>query len=327
MIKGMAKHCNFDVYVMRAHWSDCWGAGEIGQGLLQGWYHGCMTYTHAAGVRNQYLEFSNSWAIPNKPSGLIVKLTNGKPAIDGKDNLKGKTIVDVTGWAPTAETIWFVKNQCTGESFSDFKIIQGDDVNLTRASEAKGPNDKALLAVLEGKADAMFVYGDQAQNYHCKPGETRKFWNCKLWNGLGKDFAYIQTGMFGWMHNGTTISMSKKGSGVADFIDKCFEKFRQTKEYYDVCKTMHGDPPHNQLHHCIPNKYFFEDEEHKGHGKNGGHPDLVAKEPYMYPTKQQEGGCSTGYCTCAAQAAPVAPIVPVAPAAPPATTTRTPAGP
>jgi len=172
----------------------------------------------------------------------------------------------------------------------------------------------------------MFVYGDQARNYHCKPGETRKFWNCKLWNGFGKDFAYIQTGMFGWMHNGTTISMSKKGSGVADFIDKCFEKFRQTKEYYDVCKTMHGDPPHNQLHHCIPNEYFSEDEEFKGHGKNGGHPDLVAKEPYMYPTKQQEGGCSTGYCTCAAQAAPVAPVVPVALAAPPVTTTRTPAG-
>merc|ERR1719158_1457798 len=191
MIKGMAAHCGFEAVVVQAHWSDCWSAGEIGKGLLQGWYHGCMTYTHAAGVRNRYMEFTNSWAIPNKPSGLIAKLDAGAPVnIDGKSDLSGKTIVDVTGWAPTSETLYFVKNQCSKTSFKGFTIIQGDDVALT-STAAKGPNDKALLAVLEGKADAMFIYGDQAANYHCKPNETRKMWNCNLWNGLGKEFAYI----------------------------------------------------------------------------------------------------------------------------------------
>jgi len=37
MIKAMGKMCGFDVTVIQAHWGDCWGAGEIGQGLLQGW--------------------------------------------------------------------------------------------------------------------------------------------------------------------------------------------------------------------------------------------------------------------------------------------------
>jgi hypothetical protein len=77
MITAMADMCGFDVTVMEAHWSDCWGNGEIGRGLLEGWYHGCMTYTHAAAVRNRYLDFTYSWARPNKPSGLITRLVNG----------------------------------------------------------------------------------------------------------------------------------------------------------------------------------------------------------------------------------------------------------
>jgi len=293
MVKAMGKHCGFDVHILQAHWADCWGKGEIGKGLLQGWYHGCMTYTHAAGVRNRYMEFTNSWAVPNKPSGLIVKLTGGVPSFDGNHNLNGKTIVDVTGWAPTAETMYFVKNQCTDTAYSGFTVVQGDDITLTRAAEAKGSNDKALLAVLEGKADAMFIYGDQAANYHCKAGDVQEGWNCDLWKGLGTEFAYVQSGMFAWMHNGTTTAMSKKGSGVADFLDGCFEKFRHTKEFYDVCATKHGDPPHSQLLTCIPNSHFSADPDYKALE--------IGKDPYMFATKKHTD-CSTGYCPCPAAA-------------------------
>ena len=38
MIRAMGNFCGFDVEIVQAHWSDCWGAGEIGPGLLQGWY-------------------------------------------------------------------------------------------------------------------------------------------------------------------------------------------------------------------------------------------------------------------------------------------------
>lgn len=290
MIKGMGKHCNFDVAITQADWDDCWGANEIGKGLLQGWYHGCMTYTHSAGVRNRYLDFSNSWAKPNKPAGLIVKLTNGVPTFDGNDDLSGRTIVDVTGWAPTADTLSFMKNQCTGQQFSGFTVIQGDDVALSRSSEAKGPNDRALLAVLEGKADAMLVYGDQASSYQCKPSEIQEGWNCDLWKGFGTEFAYIQSGMFDWMHNGTTISMSKKGSGVSEFLNECFESFRQTEEYYNVCKTEHGDPPESQLLNCIPNAYFNADPDYK--------PLTIEKSPHMFSTKEHTQGCSSGFCRC-----------------------------
>merc|ERR1719498_1632104 len=131
------------------------------------------------------MEFTNSWAIPNKPSGLIVKLDAGVQAVSGTDDLNGKTVVDVTGWAPTSETLYFVKNQCTGTAFKGFTIVQGDEVDLgAKAADAKGPNDKALLAVLEGKAHAMFIYGDQAANYQCSNGTDEDGWNCDLWKGF-----------------------------------------------------------------------------------------------------------------------------------------------
>jgi hypothetical protein len=289
MVKAMGAHCGFDVHIMQAHWSDCWSAGEIGQGLLQGWYHGCMTYTHAAGARNRYLEFTNSWAIPNKPSGLIGKLTNGVAALSGLSDLSGKTIVDVTGWAPTADTVHFVKNQCTQMPFKDFTIIQGDDVTLDNPTVAKGPNDKALQALLEGKADAMFIYGDQAANYHCEVGATQEGWNCDLWGGFGTKFAYVQSGMFAWMHNGTTISMSKKGSGVAPFLDACFESFRHTQEFHTVCATPHGNPSHSQLNTCIPNEYIKQDSGYEALD--------IHHSPAMFPTSDHSD-CTTGYCGC-----------------------------
>merc|ERR1719161_1692467 len=167
------------------------------------------------------------------------------------------TIADVTGWAPTADTLFFVNNQCNQKKFTGFNVVQGDQVDLTGVTtEAKGPNDKALIAVLEGKAHALYIYGDQAANYQCSAGATQEGWNCALWAGFGTKFAYIQSGMFAWMHNGTTVSMSKKGSGVAAFLDDCFEKFRGGTEFYDVCKTKHGSPPHSQLTTCIPNKHI-----------------------------------------------------------------------
>merc|ERR1719502_223665 len=99
-----------------------------------------MTYTHAAGTRNRYLDFTNSWAKPNKPAGLIVKLVDGKPKISTEDDFSGKTIVDVTGWAPTADTMYFVKNQCTKKPYKDFKIIQGASIEPNNSSQAKGEN-------------------------------------------------------------------------------------------------------------------------------------------------------------------------------------------
>jgi len=300
MIKAMGKYCGFDVTVTQAHWNDCWGEGEIGQGLREGWYHGCMMYTHITGMRNRYLEFSHSYVTQNKPAGLITRLENGVPVVKGTDDLTGKTVVDVTGWAPTADTLHFVENKCTGKKFSnDLTIVQGNDVVHTPSGakytyEAKGNNDKALLATLNGVADVAWIYGDQAYNFKCPEGsdaDTQSGWNCALWKLWGKDFAYIQGGMLGYMYNGTTMSISKKGSGVAKFMNDCLERFLPTREFYEVCKMKHVGV--DQIQQCIPNEFIKADPEYTGYN--------IQKTPYMFPTKDMAGAgesCATGYCSC-----------------------------
>jgi hypothetical protein len=74
-----------------------------------------------------------------------------------------------------------------------FSIVQGDDLYAATVAAnpngstingytAQNANERALLMVLSGQADAMWIYGDQAANYHCAPGTSQPGWNCDLWN-------------------------------------------------------------------------------------------------------------------------------------------------
>lgn len=44
--------------------------------------------------------------------------------------------------------------------------------------------------------------------------------------GQPNGFAYIHTGLNEWSINGTTLAISKKGSGLADALNPCIEKVR-----------------------------------------------------------------------------------------------------
>lgn len=102
-------------------------------------------------------------------------------------------------------------------------------------------NHPQLMDMLQG-ADAMWVYADQSENYRqagCDPSDPAREsrfteWDCAKWAGFGKTFAYIHTGMFGHAVNGTTLTMSKKGSGIPALINPCMERYMRTEEYYKV---------------------------------------------------------------------------------------------
>jgi hypothetical protein len=64
--------------------------------------------------------------------------------------LNGVVVVDVQGWAPTANTLAVVVNPCTGEKFSGYTMIAPTVTDGT-------PNDNALKTLLKGDADAMWV--------------------------------------------------------------------------------------------------------------------------------------------------------------------------
>ena len=62
-----------------------------------------MSYTHTAGERNRFLDFSNGILQSNKPAGILVRLVNGLPEIDGNNDMDGINVTDITGWAPTSD--------------------------------------------------------------------------------------------------------------------------------------------------------------------------------------------------------------------------------
>jgi hypothetical protein len=184
----------------------------VGQGLLNGHFHGCMTYTHTIGSRPRQLEFSNAFLSDNKPAGLMTRLVDGVPHVDGNSDLSGLTIGDVSGWAPTEDGIDASVNKCTGARYSPAAVM---------ASPTASPNDAALNMLLDGTVDALWIYADQGHTYKsaCDAETDQAGFDCSLWSRFGTDFAYVQTGLFGHTTNGTTLAISKKGSGVAAIIN------------------------------------------------------------------------------------------------------------
>jgi hypothetical protein len=118
-----------------------------------------MTYTHAQGVRNRFLEFTEAVLDANKPAGLLVLLNaDGTPKVDGKSSLAGLKIVDVAGWAPTADGLLYVENKCTGTQYaknSEYTLLSanGDLGGGVKVS----PNDHAMMMLRSGAADAVFL--------------------------------------------------------------------------------------------------------------------------------------------------------------------------
>jgi len=269
---GLMSVCDIDVTTSQTSWSDCWSSGAIGAGLKDGHYHACMTYTHTAGQRPRYMEFTHAFLKDNKPAGILTRLdASGNPVVSPMSDLSGVNIVDVNGWAPTSDTLAMVTNPCTGNQFTGYNMLipTGDG------------NDAAMEMLMNGTADAMWVYADQAHNYDCNAAGVTPTWDCTLWTGFGTNFAYIQTGLFGHAVNGTTLGISKKGSGIADIVNPCLQAYMQTEEYHNVCVS------HGLEGSCYPNQFFANAD--------------VATPTWETATNNLATTCADGYCSCSAR--------------------------
>lgn len=270
--RGLEDVCNIDITLVQTAWGNCWGSNTVGPGLLNGDYHGCTTYTNTKGVRNRYLEFSAPILAMNKAAGILTRLENGVPVVDGQSSLSGVKVGDVTGWAPTSDVLATSKNLCTGELFSGFTLVSN---SATAGSE----NDDALKQLLDGGSDALWIYADQAHTYKSAcDSDPNQEWDCSLWTKFGTDFAYVQTGIYDYMNSGTTLAISKKGSGLADTLNPCIEAFIATESYKNLC-TKYG-----LENDCFQNKYF--------------EPSTNEMKEYSKPTNEITTSCSDGYCPC-----------------------------
>jgi len=275
---GMNAACtDVEIEVVEVPWSDCWTSDDnLGQGLANGAIDACMTYTHGRGSRDQKADFSMAFLKVDKSAGFITRLdADGKPVVCGTDNLSGKAVADVGGWAPTADSIEMVKNQCSNTPVE----VKTADVKVVNLVAGTNVNDEALKQVLDGTVDLLYVYADNAETFKCKNDGVAVEHDCTLWDKLGQPcgYAYVQTGMFGWTLNGTTLAMTKPGSPAAQGINHCLHKFMQTKQFYDVCVK------HGMECDCVPNSHF----------PNTGCTTAVYNKPTTAHTN-----CNTGYCPC-----------------------------
>ena len=123
------------------------------------------------------------------------------------------------------------------------------------------------------------VDADQAAKYkNACDTDSNQTWDCTMWSRFGTDFAYVQTGIYDYMNSGTTLAISKKGSGLANILNPCIEAFIKTKSYKDLCTKygLEGD--------CFQNEFFDVKNE--------------VKMPYSKPANELNTSCSDGYCPC-----------------------------
>jgi hypothetical protein len=120
-------------------------------------------------------------------------------------------------------------------------------------------NDPAMRMLLDKRpdgtyeADGVWLYADQAKNYNCTNARLKNLpisWDCNIWDGFGTKFAYIHTGMMDHAINGTTLTISRKGSGLNSIVNPCIEKFMKTKEYTKICEDF------NLTDDCYKNEFF-----------------------------------------------------------------------
>jgi hypothetical protein len=271
-----AQCAGITITVVQTSWSDCWTSAGLGTKLDDGTLDACMTYTHTKGQRDEVADFSDAFLNDNKAAGLLTKLdANGNPMVTGYDDLSGLKVVDVGGWAPTADGLGYVENKCTSSGYADSSTF-----TLQVAEGATNNNELALSMVLDGTSDVAFIYSDQAYQYQtaCTTNATTT-WTCSTWNGFGTTYAYVQTGQFGHVHAGTTLAMSKKGSGIVGQLNPCLVEFMATSDYYDLCVK------YDLVDTCHANTFF-----------PGG--SAATTEVYDLPTSSQSGDCSNGYCPC-----------------------------
>jgi hypothetical protein len=85
---------------------------------------------------------------------------NGKPTVNPHSDLSGLRVVDVSGWAPTADGLMYVTNTCTGKHYTNYTMIIPNN-------QGRNANDVAMQMLRDDKADALWIYADQAHNYDC----------------------------------------------------------------------------------------------------------------------------------------------------------------
>jgi len=215
-------------WVLEDH-QNCWTtSGYVGVGLSAGYFDSCNAFQSTA-RRLLGVDFSDSIALP-RPAGILTRLdAAGNPVVAPGSDLSNVVVAIVGGWATAARSIGYVTNECTGEKFNASPL--NGYLTLTPADPYSGP-DAAMSALVNGEADALYMYDHMVED---RQGCTHVGCNATLWNGLGTQYAWIHTGILNYQVNGTTLSMTKKGSPLNAAINPCIRQAMRSRFYPELC--------------------------------------------------------------------------------------------
>ena len=224
---GLTATCDdLTIEVVQVPWSDCWvsaNGGSLGAAVDNGTIDACMTYTSTWGVRQDLAEFSYAILDDNKAAGLMTLLKDGVPNVNGLSDLSGLKIIDVGGWAPTADGLGYVKNKCTDQGYSSnytLLVGEGNECSHDMLRNGEGMHSLSMRPSVQVPVCKLRHRGSL--------GLQPLGW---LWDRL----CICPKGQFGYAKNGTTLALAKKGSTVPAQINSCLSDFLQTKAYYDIC--------------------------------------------------------------------------------------------
>lgn len=279
--------CGIKVDYILDSWDQCWTSkptriyfpeitGYVGEGIAEGRVHGCTAYTHTKGERGLSLEFTDSILGGLKTAGILTRLVGGVPVVSPSlVDYTGIPTGDVTGWAPTADTFVYNHNECVAGAPQFMKTDA-----LLQPSGGDGPV-AGIRGLLASEYDALYIYADQLYNFLAAGTNT------DITSQFGTNYAFIHTGLDDWSINGTTLAISKRGSGLKNVLDPCIAKVVQTQQYTTLCESYFNPST------CIQNSF-----------STGSGPSSYFYDNPM-SARTDSLTCTDGYCPCGGSGQPL----------------------
>ena len=166
--------------------SNCWtSAGYPGVGLQAGYFDACNAFTSTA-RRQLGVDFGDAISLP-RAAGILTRLdeNTGQPVVPPTSDLSDVVVAIVGGWATDGRSIGYAANGCTRKKFNASPV---DGYITLTADDPYGGPDAAMSALVNGDADAMYVYSGIVED---RQGCTQQGCNASLYDGLGTKYAWI----------------------------------------------------------------------------------------------------------------------------------------
>ena len=202
--------------------------------------------------------------------------------------------------------VGYATNRCTGDKFNASPV---DGYITLTADDPYGGPDAAMTALLNGDADALYVYSGIVED---RRGCTQQGCNASLYDGLGTKYAWIHEDIYDYQVNGTTLAMTKKGSKLSEAINPCVRRAMRSSFYAELCEK-YKRLGFNDIE-CYANRYLEEDDEKDEEDEEDEEDEGMAPAPApsAEASRARSGGqeraggagggdCKSGYCGCPAE--------------------------